>query len=163
MKKTSIYLLCFVLFLGCNTDITNDKNVSDLESLKLKSSFIDLNENNLDLSVYKGKKIVINYWATWCGPCIKEMPSIKRAEEILEDYGYTFLLVSDETISKISKFKNDRNFDFNFLKSIKIYELFGIYSMPTSYIFDENGKKIKTIVGAVEWDSEEMLTELKML
>ena len=163
LKKTSIYLLCFVLFLGCNAGITNDENVSDLESLQLKSSFIDLNENNLDLSVYKGKKIVINYWATWCGPCIKEMPSIKRAEEILEDYDYTFLLVSDETISKISKFKNDRNFEFNFLKSIKSNESLGIYSMPTSYIFDENGKKIETIVGAIEWDSEEMISKLKML
>jgi thiol-disulfide isomerase/thioredoxin len=149
--------------LGCNTGITNNKNVSDLESLQLKTSFVDLYENNLDLSVYKGKRIVINYWATWCGPCIKEMPSIKRAEEILEDYGYTFLLVSDETISEISKFKNDSNFDFNFLKSIESYETLGIYSIPTSYIFDENGKIIETIVGAIEWDSEEMINKLKIL
>ena len=163
MKKIAIYSLCYVLFLGCNTGITNNKNVSDLESLQLKTSFVDLYENNLDLSVYKGKRIVINYWATWCGPCIKEMPSIKRAEEILEDYGYIFLLVSDETISKISKFKNDRNFDFNFLKSIESYETLGIYSMPTSYIFDENGKIIETIVGAIEWDSEEMINKLKIL
>lgn len=163
MKKTAIYSLCYVLLLGCNTGITNNKNVSDLESLQLKTSFVDLYENNLDLSVYKGKKIVINYWATWCGPCIKEMPTIKRAEEILEDYGYIFLLVSDETISKISKFKNDRNFDFNFLKSIESYETLGIYSMPTSYIFDENGKIIETIVGAIEWDSEEMINKLKIL
>ena len=163
MKKIAIYSLCYVLLLGCNTGINNNKNVSDLESLQLKTSFVDLYENNLDLSVYKGKKIVINYWATWCGPCIKEMPSIKRAEEILEDYGYIFLLVSDETISKISKFKNDRNFDFNFLKSIESYETLGIYSMPTSYIFDENGKIIETIVGAIEWDSEEMINKLKIL
>ena len=146
-----------------SSGITNDKNVSDLESLQLKSSFIDLNEKNFDLSVYKGKKIIINYWATWCGPCIKEMPSIKRAEEILEDYDYTFLLVSDETISKISKFKNDRNFDFKFLKSIKSYESLGIYSMPTSYIFDENGKKIETIVGTITWDSEQIINKLKIL
>ena len=164
MKKTAIYsLLCYVLFLGCNTGITNNKNVSDLESLQLKTSFVDLYENNLDLSVYKGKRIVINYWATWCGPCIKEMPSIKRAEEILEDYGYTFLLVSDETISEISNFKNYSNFNFNFLKSIESYETLGIYSMPTSYIFDENGKIIETIVGAIEWDSEEMINKLKIL
>ncbi len=163
MKKTAIYSLCYVLLLGCNTGITNNKNVSDLESLQLKTSFVDLYENNLDLSVYKGKRIVINYWATWCGPCIKEMPTIKRAEEILEDYGYIFLLVSDETVSKISKFKNDRNFDFNFLKSIESYETLGIYSMPTSYIFDENGKIIETIVGAIEWDSEEMINKLKIL
>ena len=149
--------------LGCNTGITNNKNGSDLESLQLKTSFVDLYENNLDLSVYKGKRIVINYWATWCGPCIKEMPSIKRAEEILEDYGYTFLLVSDETISEISNFKNYSNFNFNFLKSIESYETLGIYSMPTSYIFDENGKIIETIVGAIEWDSEEMINKLKIL
>ena len=163
MKKIAIYSLCYVLLLGCNTGITNNKNVSDLESLQLKTSFVDLYENNLDLSVYKGKRIVINYWATWCGPCIKEIPSIKRAEEILEDYGYIFLLVSDETISKISKFKNDRNFDLNFLRSIESYETLGIYSMPTSYIFDENGKIIETIVGAIEWDSEEMINKLKIL
>lgn len=131
--------------------------------MERKTTFVDLNDNKVNLRSYKGKKIVINYWATWCGPCIKEMPSIKRAEEILEDFGYTFLLVSDETISKISKFKNDRNFEFNFLKSIKSYESLGIYSMPTSYIFDENGKKIETIVGAIEWDSEEMISKLKML
>jgi thiol-disulfide isomerase/thioredoxin len=149
--------------LGCNSGITNNKNVSDLESLQLKTSFVDLYENNLDLSVYKEGKIVISYWATWCGPCIKEMPGLKRAEEILKDYGYTFLLVSDETISKISKFKNERNFDFNFLKSIKSFETLGIYSMPTSYVFDENGKLIETIVGAIEWDSEEMINKLKIL
>ena len=163
MKKIVFYTLYCFLLLGCNPDIRNNKNVSDLESLQLKTSFVDLSENNLDLSVYKEGKIVINYWATWCRPCIKEMPSLKKAEEILEDYGYTFLLVSDETISKISKFKNERNFDFNFLKSIKSFETLGIYSMPTSYIFDENGEIIETIVGAIEWDSEEMITKLKML
>ena len=163
MKKIVFYTLYCFLLLGCNPDIRNNKNVSDLESLQLKTSFVDLSENNLDLSVYKEGKIVINYWATWCRPCIKEMPSLKKAEEILEDYGYTFLLVSDETISKISKFKNERNFDFNFLKSIKSFETLGIYSMPTSYIFYENGKIIETIVGAIEWDSEEMINKLKML
>ena len=163
MKKTAIYSLCYVLFLGCNTGITNNKNVSDLESLQLKTSFVDLYDNNLDLSVYKNGKLVISYWATWCRPCIEEMPSLKRAEKILEDYGYTFLLVSDETISKISTFKNERNFDFNFLKSNKSFETLGVYFMPTTYIFDENGKIIETILGAIEWDSEEMITKLKTL
>ena len=117
----------------------------------------------MDLSVYKEGKIVVSYWATWCAPCIKEMPGIKRAEEILEEHGYTFLLVSDETVSKISEFKNEWNFDFNFLKSSKSFETLGVYAMPISYIFDENGQIIETIVGAIEWDSEEMINKLKML
>ena len=151
------------MLISCNSKITNDKSFTDLEYLQLKTSFLDLHENTLNLSLFKEGKIVISYWATWCGPCIKEMPSIKRAEKILEEYGYTFLLVSDETISKISKFKNERNFDFNFLKSSKSFETLGVYSMPTSYVFDENGNIIETIVGAIEWDSEEMITKLKKL
>jgi peroxiredoxin len=163
LKNSAVFVLCYFLLLGCNSEITNNKEVSDLESLQLKTSFVDLYDNNLDLSVYKNAKVIISYWATWCRPCIEEMPSLKRAEEILEDYGYTFLLVSDETISKISKFKNERNFDFNFLKSNKSFETLGVYFMPTTYIFDENGKIIETILGAIEWDSEEMITKLKTL
>ncbi len=155
--------MCCFLLLGCNLDNTKNENLSDLESLQLKTSFFDLNEKNLDLSVYKEGKIVVSYWATWCAPCIKEMPGIKRAEEILQEYGYTFLLVSDETLSKISEFKNEWNFDFNFLKSSKSFETLGVYAMPISYIFDENGQIIETIVGAIEWDSEEMINKLKML
>ena len=155
--------MCCFLLLGCNQTTSNNKDLSDLESLQLKTSFVDLNENNLDLSVYKEGKIVVSYWASWCAPCIKEMPGIKIAEEILEEYGYTFLLVSDETVSTISKFKNEWNFDFNFLKSSKSFETLGVYAMPTSYIFDENGQIIETIVGAIEWDSEEMINKLKMM
>lgn len=151
------------MLISCNSKITNDKSFTDLEYLQHKTSFLDLHENTLDLSLFKERKIVISYWATWCGPCIKEMPSIKRAEKILEEHGYTFLLISDESISKISKFKNERNFDFNFLKSSKSFETLGVYSMPTSYVFDENGNIIETIVGAIEWDSEEMITKLKKL
>ena len=155
-------LFCFLLF-SCHSNDTNNQSVSDLESLQRKTSFIDLYENNLDLSVYKKGKIVISYWATWCAPCIKEMPGIKRAEEILEEYGYTFLLVSDETVSKISEFKNEWNFDFNFLKSSKSFETLGVYAMPTSYIFNENGEIVETFIGVIEWDSEEIINKLKML
>ncbi|MBJ34496.1 MAG: thiol:disulfide interchange protein [Flavobacteriaceae bacterium] len=148
--------------MSCNSGITNTKIISDLDSLQFKTSFSDLNDNDLDLSDYKKGKIVINYWATWCAPCIKEMPSIKKAEEILDEYGYTFLLVSDETVSKISSFKKEWNFDFNFLKSSKSFESLGVYAMPTSYIYDENGQLIETIVGAIEWDSKEMIDKLKL-
>ncbi len=160
MRKTALFTLCSFLLFACNSNITS--NTSDLESLQLKSSFFDLEENNIELSEFNGK-IVISYWATWCAPCIKEMPSIKRAEEILEDYGYTFLLVSDETISKISNFKNEMNFNLKFLKSNKSFESLGVYAMPTSYIFNENGEIVETFVGVIEWDSEEIISKLKML
>ena len=160
--KIAFYSLCIVLLMNC-TDINQSKKASDLEYIQLKTSLVDLNQNKVNLTSFEGKKIVINYWATWCGPCIKEMPELKRAEEILQNYNYTFLLVSDETISKINTFKNEKKFDFNFLKSINSNETNGVYSLPTTYIFDENGKKVETFVGVVAWDSEQIINKLKKL
>ena len=57
----------------------------------------------------------------------------------------------------------NKNFDFNFLKSVESIETLGIYSLPTSYIFDEKGKKIETIVGTIAWDSEQIIDKLKKL
>lgn len=162
MKKIILNTFWCLLLFSCSS-ITDSKSSSDFESLLLKTSFVDLQENNLDFSVYKKGKTVVSYWATWCAPCIKEMPGIKKAEEILEEYGYTFLLVSDETITKISNFKSEMNFDFIFLKSNKSFETIGVYAMPTSYIFNENGEIVETIVGVVEWDSEEIINKLKTL
>ena len=145
------------------TDINQSEKASDLEYIQLKTSLVDLNQNKVNLTSFEGKKIVINYWATWCGPCIKEMPELKRAEEILQNYNYTFLLVSDETISKINAFKNEKKIDFNFLKSINSNETNGVYSLPTTYIFDENGKKVETFVGVIAWDSQQIINKLKKL
>ena len=160
--KIAFYSLCIVLLMNC-TDINQSKKASDLEYIQLKTSLVDLNQNKVNLTSFEGKKIVINYWATWCGPCIKEMPELKRAEEILQNYNYTFLLVSDETISKINTFKNEKKFDFNFLKSINSNETNGVYSLPTTYIFDENGKKVETFVGVIAWDSKHIINKLKKL
>ena len=163
MKKTIFHSLCLLVLSSCHTDIKERKNVSDLEAIQLKTQFVDLDNKQVDLTQYKGKRIVLNYWATWGGPCIKEMPGLKKAEEILENHNYTFLLVSDETIDKIYEFKTNRSFDFNFLKSSKSIEALGIYSLPTSYIFDENGKKIETIVGTIAWNSEQIIEKLKKI
>lgn len=149
--------------MSCHRGVNERKSITDLESVQLKTLFVDLNNNPVDLTQYKGRRIVLNYWATWCGPCIKEMPGLKIAEDLLENHNYIFLLVSDETISKISEFKMNKKFDFNYLKSVNSIETLGIYSLPTSYIFDENGKKIETIVGTIAWDSQQIIEKLKKI
>lgn len=163
MGKTVIFFICLTILLSCHKGINERKSITDLESVQLKTLFVDLNNNPVDITLYKGKRIVLNYWATWCGPCIKEMPALKIAEDLLENHNYTFLLVSDETISKISEFKMNKKFDLNYLKSVNSIETLGIYSLPTSYIFDENGKKIETIVGTISWDSEQIIEKLKKI
>ena len=96
--KNLVFISCLILFFGCNSSIPQNEKLSDIESMQLKTSFVDLKNKKVDLTSYKGKKIIISHWATWCKPCIVEMPGLTRAQEILKDYNYIFLLVSDERI-----------------------------------------------------------------
>ena len=108
MKK----LLLLFISLVCFDGFSQNEKLSDIESMQLKSSFVDLKNQKVDLTSYKGKKLIINYWATWCKPCIMEMPGLTRAQEILKNHNCIFLLVSDEKISRISKKSFTRSLNF---------------------------------------------------
>ena len=161
--KNFVFVSCLILFYECNSSVSQNTKLTDLEYMELKTSFVDLENKKVDLSSFKGKRIIINYWATWCSPCIKEMPALLEAQNILQNHNYIFLLVSNETISRISRFKDDKKYNFNFLKSSGPNEIIGIYSLPTSYIFDQKGKKVETIVGTLDWDSDQTIKRLKTL
>lgn len=125
------------------------------------STYQDLQGNPLELSAYAGKKVFLNYWATWCAPCIREIPSISRAAAILENENYVFLLASDEPLETITEFLQEREFTGNFIKLNGFFGGHGIDAVPSSVLFDENGAMVKTWPGAFEWDSPEMLGELR--
>ena len=158
MKKI-ICCLFLLHFFACQE---KSNNLSDLALLQNKSVIFDLNNNILEPKSLYGKKTIINYWATWCRPCIKEMPEIENDKKKLSQI-YNFVLVSDENMEKILDFTTSREFDLNFFKSKKSNEIVGVYSLPTSFVYDEKGKKIKTIVGVTKWDSEEIINQLKSL
>ena len=76
---------------------------------------------------------------------------------------YVFLLVSEESFQRISRFKNRKNFNFNYLRSRVSLASLGVYSLPITHIYDKEGKKIKTIEGYVDWDSNRMIKKLKAI
>ena len=107
--KVIIFAMVLTGILGCNTKTKEDsqKPVSEPAESKdivAESLFQDLEGKAIDLSDYQGKRVVLNYWATWCVPCIKEMPSLGAAEKVLEKENYVFLLASDESVTKIQDF-----------------------------------------------------------
>ena len=161
--KNFIIICCITLLVGCSSSSSQNSNSYPSNSIQSNSIYVDLDNNEVDLSSFRGKKILINYWATWCGPCIQEMPSLLKAQELLKDENYIFLLVSDESIQKISTFKNRKKFNFTYLKSLVSLGSMGIYSLPTTYIFNEKGEKVNKIVGAVDWNSNRMIKKLKSL
>ena len=88
-----------------------------LSSETLAWNFEDENGEVRSLNDFEGQTIFLNYWATWCGPCIKEMPDLMNAEKKLKDSDVSLFLVSDEDMSVISKFVDNNSYTLNFIKS----------------------------------------------
>lgn len=125
------------------------------------TTFQTLGGETVDLKSYKGKRVLVNLWATWCGPCVKEMPSLDAAYQELKDENYVFLAASNEDLSLINRFVNRTNYNLDFLKLDDNFTPFDISVLPTTFIFDSEGKVAKRIVGAAAWDSKAVLEDLR--
>jgi thiol-disulfide isomerase/thioredoxin len=116
-----------------------------------------------DFNHAKGKVIVINFWATWCPPCIAEMPSL---ESLYNSYhkDVVFLFVSNEKPEVISNFiaKNKYSFQFHSPKS-ENPKPFEISSIPRTFIIDKKGEIIVDKTGAANWDSNNIRKQLDVL
>lgn len=155
--KIKVFLFIILLSFGCKESIKDKKN-NEITSL---SSLVDLDNRHFDITNLKGKKVLLNYWATWCKPCKDEMPSLLLAQKILIKENYVFVLVSDESIEEITNFKNRYQYNFLFLKSKKALLSQGISILPTTYVYNSKGKKIEEILGVKKWNSQEVLNRLK--
>jgi thiol-disulfide isomerase/thioredoxin len=158
MKKI-LFFIAVAFFFGCK-DSKKSNNISN-NSIENISYLVDLEGNAYNKTKLKGKKVLLNFWATWCGPCIKEMPDLLEAQKILIKDNYVFLLVSDESQEQILEFKKQTNYDFTFLKATITNASLGVYALPTTYIYNEKGQKVDKIIGSVKWNSEEIIAKLK--
>lgn len=164
--KVFIFTAILTLLLSCKKGSKVDANSPEKgnkteKSIQVSSQFEDLEGNPISITDYKGKRVLLNYWATWCRPCLEEMPSMLRSQAILEKENYIFLLASDQSIEVIKTFKEKRSLDFNFVKYNGSWAEHQISSLPTTYIYNEEGEKVEKIIGGVTWDSPEVIQKLK--
>lgn len=150
IRKISVSML-FGIF-GCNGG-DKDKSVSyigkdrDIDKIRLK----DLNEQPINVEKYKGKTIFINFWGTWCKPCIEEMPSIEKAQNILQKEEVVFLLASSESVEQIKDFRSNHDYRFNYVR-IENSEELNIQALPTTFIFSPKGSLVFSEMGARKWN-----------
>lgn len=125
---------------------------SDLDKIKLQS----LDGSPINMDDFKGKTVFINFWATWCKPCIMEMPTIAKAQDQLKDKNVIFLFPSNESVDLIKDFKEKRNFDFNYVQ-VQNMEALNIQALPTTMIFNDKGMMTFSEMGFRDWSTPENL------
>ena len=153
IRSRILFLSILSFFLSCK-GVKKDKPVTIVPDNTLeKVKLTDLKSNSISLNHYAGKTIFLNFWATWCKPCITEMPTIEKAQNILKKEGVVFLMASNEAKEEIDAFGKAHNFNFNYCQILNSEEL-GIEGLPTTFIFNQEGKLVFSELGYRKWDEK---------
>lgn len=153
VRSTLIKGVSFITTRVFSLEIDEEKQVNlNNYNWVLRSSL----GKDLNLESLKGKVILINYWATWCPPCIAEMPSFQKLYSDYRDQ-VIFLFVANDEPEKVEYFMKDKGFDFPvyFQVSPPPKELRS-KSLPTTYVIDSEGKIVVKKIGAADWNSEKV-------
>lgn len=114
------------------------------------------NKDKVEFSEYKGKVILINFWATWCPPCIAEMPSLQLLYEDYQDK-IVFLFVSEEDRVTVNGFLNRKQFTLPAYRPLsETPRPLDGRTLPTTYLIDKEGNIVISKVGAADWNGEKV-------
>jgi len=120
------------------------KSLDQLEARRSRVDFTlsDIVGKSWTLSSLKGKVVVVNFWATWCPPCRKEMPDLQALFNEYESKGFVILAISDEDKAKVQGFIAQKNYTYPVLIDTgrKVNEAYGIEGIPHSFVYDRQGR-----------------------
>jgi thiol-disulfide isomerase/thioredoxin len=140
---------------------SSPKSIADDKQLSLAASTYDWVVYDMDgkavpISNFRGQAIFLNFWATWCAPCIAEMPDI---QELYDQFGEeaAFLLVSDEDPARIQNFINNRGFDMPvYTRRGGVPADFASGSIPVTFVVSPDGQIVIRKTGVAKWNSNKM-------
>jgi cytochrome c biogenesis protein CcmG/thiol:disulfide interchange protein DsbE len=121
---------------------------------------LDLSGKPSRLSDLKGKVVVLNFWASWCPPCVEETPALNHLQQYIAARGGVVLGVSiDEDLGAYQRFLKAQNITFATFRdpSKKIESDYGTSMIPDTYVIDRHGRIARKFMGPQQWDSPEML------
>lgn len=123
-------------------------------------------QNKITLSQYRGQVVVLNFWATWCAPCVEEVPSLVEMQRRLKAKGVTVLAVSvDVDQDAFQQFVKNHSVNLVTVRdpSGKSNQLYGTFRFPESYIIDRQGVMRRKFIGPVDWTEPEITDFLSKL
>lgn len=165
-REVSILAQSALLKAGV-VDMEPENNTPKEQSFSYDFSVKDLDGKTVDMNDLKGKVIFLNLWATWCGPCRVEMPSIQNLYNTVDKDKIAFVMLSldqENDRAKIRKFVNDKDFSFPvYQPATPLPKLLRVTTIPTTFIVSPDGKVKSKKTGMANYDTDEMREFLKQL
>ena len=169
-------LLVSSLFsVGTHADVTaSQASKQNTQTLTKVAGYPDAPDFNLEnqqgdfikLSDYAGKVVIINFWATWCPPCRKEMPSMQRAWEIFKTEDIVMLAINvGEDSDAIFAFTAEYPVDFPLImdKTSAVTRQWRVRGLPSTYVVNPAGKIVYQAIGSREWDAVALMDDIRAL
>jgi cytochrome c biogenesis protein CcmG, thiol:disulfide interchange protein DsbE len=157
----SLALIALAALVGCYSGSRPPRIGNAAPDFTVKDA-----DRQVTLSQLRGQVVVLNFWATWCPPCIEETPSLNQMQKQLKDKGVVVLAVSvDADDAAYRRFLKDHNVNLLTVRDAdqKSNALYGTIRFPETYIIDRQGVVRRKFIGAVDWTSPEITTFLTKL
>ncbi len=166
MKCIALLGLCLLLSFAAGAKelkpITPPRNAPPLQLL-------DLEGKPHDLAAYRGKVVMVNFWASWCPPCRVEMPSMQRLKDRMVGKPFVMLAVnmaeSEAEVRQFLKDLKDTKIDFTILmdRDGAALKQWKVFVFPTTYIVDAEGRLRYALLGGIEWDDVHTVNTIEAL
>ena len=166
--KLSILILALSSLLSCSLSGPKENSVGPAVEGQAAPDFLfkDQSGKRLSLSDFRGKVVLLNFWATWCPPCRDEMPSMQSLQRQMDKNQFIILALSvDDSWDQVNRFINQSGFELPVYADFdkKISSLYGTYKFPETYILDKRGVVAFKVIGPTDWASPDMLAFLHKL
>jgi thiol-disulfide isomerase/thioredoxin len=168
MKLLTIFIYLLTISMGHTSEKPDIKNLILIKNLKTYENIIfkDANEKDVNLDDYKGKLLILNFWATWCAPCKEEMPSIDNLQVNIDLNNLKIfpINIGQENITKAEFFfknLNIKNLDIYFDPPITLAKKFSLRGVPTTIFFNKEGKEFARIMGSIDFNDKKFINWLK--
>lgn len=153
-----------VITISVAACFNNNKREEAASQFALPSFTVqNINGRSINLQSFKGKKVFVNLWASWCPPCRREIPSIEKLSQSVDTGKVVFILLSlDDNFYKAKKFIQNQKLKLPvYYPAESLPELFNVQGIPVTFIFNENGELIKRIEGGDDYYSKRYRNMLK--
>ena len=168
MKLLTIFIYLIIINFSYASEKPNIKNLVLIKNPKIYKDVIfkDINQKNLNLDDFKGKLIILNFWATWCAPCKEEMPSLDnlQSNNIFDNLKIFPINIGQESVSKSEFFfkeLNIQNLDIYMDAPITLAKKFSLRGVPTTILFNKKGEEFARIIGSIDFNNKEFINWLK--